>query len=144
MADYEKAAADLKARLDAADKRTRDLNDFFEALRAAVTKEVTKANAELAKLTLPPIMVQQEGLGEPTMRLACKHASTKITQDREVPSIIATLHGEEGDKPITFVVLPDETPITAQRVSLAPATEPKLSPVQMAEIIVEEFIHVCP
>ena len=144
MADYAKAASELKARLDAKAKKKADLDNFFEELKLSIAAEVKKANAELAGVDAPSVDFQEASVGETTIELRCRSANCKISQDRAVPSIAAVVQGESGEKSITFVILPDESPLTAQRVSLAPAIEPKTGPPEIAAILVEELIAGAP
>jgi hypothetical protein len=144
MADYQKAAADLRIRIDAKTKWVNDLNSFFESLRAEIAKEVAKANVAMNEHKLPPIIIRQEGLGEPTISLTSKQTDAKITQDRSVPSIISKVKGEAGERVLTFLILDKETPILAQRVSLAPAVESKLTTAEIAGLIVEDLIYGSP
>ena len=144
MADYEKAAADLRARLDAKTRRAGDLDAFFEEVKASIVVEVDKANVALAATRAPRIDLRRESVGEPTMELSCDRAICKISQDRNVPSIGAAIAGEAGNATITFILLIDESPVTAQRASLAPAVEAKLGPIEIAATIVEELINRAP
>jgi hypothetical protein len=144
MADYAKAAFDLKARLNAKAKRKADLNAFFEAVRSNIRKEVEKANAELSVNGAPKIDIRQESPEEPTIELACGSAICKISQDRSAPSIAATIKGETGEKTVTFILLDEESSVTAQRVSLAPANEEKVGPIEIASTFVEELIVGAP
>jgi hypothetical protein len=141
MADYAKAASDLKARINAKIKKREDLNAFFEALRASMRTEVDKANVELSAVKAPTIDLRQEGFEEPTIELACANTVCRVSQDRTVPSVSAAVEGATGEKTVTFVILMDESPITAQRVSLAPALEEKLSTDAIAAVMVEELIQ---
>jgi hypothetical protein len=144
MADYAKAASDLKARLDAKYKRIADLNDFFESVRSAITTEVASANAELSARKAPTIAIREEATGEPTIQLACMNALCKIAQNRDVPSISAVITGEAGETTLTFIIQIDQSPVTAQQVSLAPAAEPRLSPAEIAARFVEALIAGAP
>jgi hypothetical protein len=144
MADYAKAASELKARLNAKIKRKADLNAFFEAVRTNMRKEVDKANVELYANSAPKIDIRQESPEEPTIELACGNAICKISQDRSTPSIAAVITGEAGEKTVTFIILTEESPLTAQRVSLAPANEAKVEPSYIAATIVEELITGAP
>lgn len=140
MVDYAKAAFDLKARINAKIKRRADLNTFFESLRSSVRVEVDKANVELSAVKAPTIDLRQEGYEEPTIELACGNTICKVSQDRTVPSVSAAVLSGSGEKTITFVILIEESPFTAQRVSLAPALEQKLGTDAIAATIVEELI----
>lgn len=144
MANYAKAASDFKARLDAKVKRRTDLSSFFEALRSSIRKEVERANVELSANSAPNIDLRQEGHEEPTIELACGKAICKISQDRTVPSVAAIVTGEAGEKTLTFIILIEESPVTAQRVSLAPALEEKVRTSEIAATIVEELIMGAP
>lgn len=144
MAEYAKAASELKARLDAKAKRKQDLDDFFEELKTCLAEEVKKANAELKTVGAPSVDFQQASVGEPTIELRCRAANCKISQDRSAPSIAAIVKGESGEKSVTFLILPDESPLQAQRVSLAPASEPRIGPPEIAAILVEELIAGAP
>jgi hypothetical protein len=144
MTDYAKAASDLKARLDAKVKRRLDLTAFFEEVRVSLTKEVTQANVELIKAGAPKIDIQQASLGEPTIELVCDKASCHISQDRSAPSVGAVIVGESGEKTVTFLILVDESPLRARRLSLAPATEPKVDANELAATFVEELITGAP
>jgi hypothetical protein len=145
MVDYAKAASDLKARMNAKTKRREDLSAFFETLRVSVQGEVNKANVELSKNQAPDIAMREEGFEEPTIELRCGGAVCQIAQDRSVPSVSASILGTRplhpsAAKTVTFAILLDESPIAAQRVSLAPALEPKLDTEAIAATIVEELI----
>src|SRR5580658_6709049 len=98
MADYSKAASDLKARINAKVKRRLDLDAFFEELRTGLTKEVEKANAELTKAAAPKIEIQPASVGEPTIELRCNKATCNVSQNRTTPSIGAVVAGEAGEK----------------------------------------------
>jgi hypothetical protein len=140
MADYAKAAFDLKARVAAKSKRRADLTAFFESVRSSIGQEVAKAKVELAANGAPEIYLREEGLEEPTIELKCGTAVCKISQDRSVPSISASILGESGETSVTFLILTDETPLLAQRVSLAPAVEEKVGTDAIAATIVETLI----
>lgn len=140
MADYAKAAFDLKARISAKIKRKADLTAFFELVRASIGEEVEKANLELAANKAPEIYLREEGFEEPTIELKCGNTICKVSQDRSVPSISAKVAAESGETTVTFLILTDETPLTAQRVSLAPALEEKLGTDAIAATIVETLI----
>jgi hypothetical protein len=140
MVDYAKAASDLKARINAKIKKRADLNAFFEALRASIRVQVEAANVELSAVKAPTIDLRQEGYEEPTIELALGNTIGKITQDRSVPSLTAAILGAGGEKTVTFVIQTEESPLTAQRVSLAPALEEKLGTDAIAATIVEELI----
>jgi hypothetical protein len=144
MTDYAKAASDLKARLDAKVKRRLDLTAFFEEVRSNLTKEVAQANAELIKAGAPKIDIQQASLGEPTIELVCDKASCHVSQDRGAPSVGAVITGESGEKTVTFLILVDESPLRARRLSLAPDTEPKVDANALAATFVEELITGAP
>jgi hypothetical protein len=144
MVDYAKAASGLKSRMDAKVKRRLDLNEFFEGVRDGLTGEVAKANAELSKAGAETVDIQQASLGEPTVELVCGKATCNISQDLNVPSIGAVISGESGAKTVTFIILIDETPVKARRVSLAPETEERVDPAQLAATFVEELIMGAP
>jgi len=144
MADYAKSALDLKARLNQKTKRRLDLTAFFEALRNALVAEVAKANIELLKVSAPRVEIQQASLGEPTIELVCDKATCNISQDRGVPSIGAVLKGESGEQTITFIVLLDESPLKACRVSLTPENEEKVDAGQIAATFVDALIAGSP
>ncbi len=144
MADYAKAASELKSRLDAKTKKKNDLDTFFEGVKSNIIKEVGKANAELSAVKAPKIDIRQESPDEPTIELACGIAICKISQDRSAPSIGSVIHGESGEKTVTFLILTGETPVKAQRVSLSPSTEPQVEPPEVAATIVEELIAGAP
>jgi hypothetical protein len=144
MADYAKAAAGLKARVDAKTKRKNDLTAFFESVRSSIAKEVTKANVELSANGVPKIDLQQEGFEEPKIQLQCGYAICKIALDRNAPSIAAQIVGESGEKTVTFVILTEESPLSAQRASLAPAVEEKVVASHIAATFVEELIASAP
>lgn len=144
MPDYARAASELKARLDAKAKKKSDLDNFFEELKLSIAEEVKKANLELASVGAPSVDFQQASVGEPTIELRCRTAHSKISQDRAAPSISAVVHGESGEKTITFLILVEESPLKAQRVSLAPAIEPKIGPSDIAATLVEELIAGAP
>lgn len=140
MADYAKAASDLKARIDAKTKKKADLTAFFESVRASIAVEVEKANIELAANKLPEIYLREEGYEEPTIEIKCGSTVCKVSQDRTVPSISASILGEAGESSVTFLILTEETPLLAQRVSLAPAVEEKVGTDAIAATIVETLI----
>ena len=144
MTDYAKAAFDFKARLNAKAKKKADLDAFFEGVRVNIVKEVDRANAELSREGAPKIDVQQASPHEYTIELACRTASCKISQDRDAPSIGAVVAGEAGEKTITFLILFDESPIKARRLSLTPETEEKVDPSELAASFVEELITGAP
>ncbi len=144
MTDYAKAASDLKARLNAKVKRRLDLTAFFEEVRVAISREVAKANLELAKENAPKLEIQQASLGEPTIELICDKARCNISQDRSTPSIGAVVTGEAGEKTITFLILLDETPLKVRRLSLTPQTEEKVDATGLAATFVEELITGAP
>jgi hypothetical protein len=144
MADYARAAAELKARLDAKYKRAADLDTFFEELRTCVQSEVNAANDELKAHGAPIVMVREESIGEPTMELTCDRAVCQISQDREKPSVGALMKGEKGETIVTFVIAVDESPVTAQRLSLAPSVEAKAGPREIAAAFVEALIDGAP
>ena len=144
MADYAKSALGLKARLDQKIKRRLDLTAFFEGLRSALTLEVAKANIELLKVGAPKVEIQQASLGEPTIELVCDKAICHLSQDRGVPSIGAILKGESGEQTITFLVLVDESPLKACRISLTPEIEEKVDAVQIAATFVDALIAEAP
>jgi len=144
MVDYAKAAFDFKARLNAKAKRKTDLDAFFEGIRVNIGKEVDKANLDLAREGAPTIDLQQASPYEHTMELLCRGVSCKIFQDRSVPSIGAVVGGEAGEKTITFIILLEETPVKARRLSLTPDAEAKVDPVDLAATFVEELITGAP
>jgi hypothetical protein len=144
MTDYAKAASELKARLDAKVKRKLDLTAFFEEVRAALTKEVAVANVELSKAGAPKVEIQPASLGEPTIELTCDKARCHVSQDRSAPSVGAAIIGESGEKTVTFLILIDESPLRARRLSLAPDTEPKIDANELAATFVEELITGAP
>ena len=144
MTDYAKAAFDFKARLTAKTKRKADLDDFFEGVRVNIVKEVDKANIELAREGAPRVDLQQASPHEHTIELVCRGASCKISQDRSTPSIGAVVAGESGEKTITFIILFEESPVTARRLSLTPETEAKIDSAELAASFVEELIIVAP
>jgi hypothetical protein len=141
MADYAKAAFDLKARINAKIKKKADLNAFFESVRTSMAKEVEKANIELSANKAPEIYLREEGYEEPTIELKCGNTVCKISQDRRAPSISAIVSGELGETTVTFIILTEETPFQAQRVSLAPAVEEKVGTDAIAATIVEALIQ---
>jgi hypothetical protein len=141
MADYAKAASDLRARIDAKIKRKADLTAFFESVRSCIGQEVAKANVELAANKVPEIYLREEGYEEPTIELKCGSTVCKVSQDRKVPSISASILGEAGETTVTFIILTEETPFLAQRVSLAPALEEKAGTDRIAATIVETLIQ---
>jgi len=144
MPDYAKAAAELKARLDAKTKRRLDLTAFFEEVRSSLTNEVAKANSELTRVGAAKIEIQQASLEEPTIALICGKASCNVSQDRSAPSIGAVVIGEAGEKTITFLILLEETPLKARRLSLAPENEEKVDAAGLAATFVEELITGAP
>jgi hypothetical protein len=141
MADYAKAASDLKARINAKIKKKADLTAFFESVRVSMGQEVQKANVELAANKAPEIYLREEGFEEPTIELKCGNTVCKIAQDRRAPSITATVSGENGETTVTFIILTEESPLLAQRVSLAPAVEEKVGSDAIAATIVEALIQ---
>jgi hypothetical protein len=141
MVDYAKAAFDLKARINAKIKKKADLTAFFESVRTSMGQEVEKANVELAANRIPEIYLREEGYEEPTIELKCGSTVCKVSQDRKVPSISASIFGEAGETTVTFIILTEETPFLAQRVSLAPAVEEKVGTDAIAATIVETLIQ---
>jgi len=144
MTDYAKAAFDFKARLNAKTKKKADLDAFFEGVRVNIVKEVDKANIELVKASAPKIDLQQASPHEYTIEIVCRAATCKISQDRSKPSIGAVIAGEAGEKTITFIILFEESPIKARRLSLTPETEAKIDPSEVAGSFVEELITGAP
>jgi len=144
MTDYAKAAFDFKARLNAKTKKKADLDAFFEGVRVNIVKEVDKANIELVKAGAPKIDLQQASPHEYTIEIVCRAATCKISQDRSKPSIGAVIAGEAGEKTITFIILFEESPIKARRLSLTPETEAKIDPSEVAGSFVEELITGAP
>jgi len=144
MTDYAKAAFDFKARLNAKTKKKADLDAFFEGVRVNIVKEVDKANIELVKASAPKIDLQQASPHEYTIEIVCRAATCKISQDRTKPSIGAVIAGEAGEKTITFIILFEESPIKARRLSLTPETEAKIDPSEVAGSFVEELITGAP
>ena len=144
MTDYAKAAFDFKARLNAKTKKKADLDAFFEGVRVNIVKEVDKANIELVKASAPKIDLQQASPHEYTIEIVCRAATCKISQDRTKPSIGAVIAGEAGEKTITFIILFEESPIKARRLSLTPETEAKIDPSEVAASFVEELITGAP
>jgi hypothetical protein len=78
------------------------------------------------------------------MELLCRGVSCKISQDRSVPSIGAVVAGEAGEKTVTFIILIEETPVKARRLSLTPENEAKVDPADLAASFVEELITGAP
>jgi hypothetical protein len=144
MADYSKAASELKARMDAKLKRRLDLNDFFEGLRTGLSKEVEKANVELIREGISKIEIQRASVGEPTIDLMCGKATCNISQNRSAPSIGAVITGEAGEKTITFLILLDESPLKARRLSVTAGVGEKVDTVGLASTFVEELIAAAP
>jgi len=144
MADYAKAASEFKARLDAKAKKRRDLYAFFEDLKTSLGTEVALANAELAAAGAPAVVLQQASEGEPTIDLVCGKAFCRISQDRSTPSIGGTVVGEAGESTITFLILTEESPLKASRVSLTPELEAKVGPAEIAATLVEALIAGAP
>lgn len=140
MVDYAKAAFDLKARINAKIKKKVDLTAFFESVRTSMGQEVEKANIELAANKAPEIHLREEGYEEPTIELKCGSTICKVSQDRKVPSISAIVSGESGENTVTFIILTEETPFRAQRVSLAPQVEEKVGTDGIAAAIIEALI----
>jgi hypothetical protein len=130
--------------LNAKAKKKADLDAFFEGVRVNIVKEVEKANAELTREGAPKLDVQQASPHEYTIEIVCRTASCKISQDRSVPSIGAVVAGEAGEKTITFVILFDESPIKARKLSATPETEEKVDPSDLAATFVEELIIGAP
>jgi hypothetical protein len=52
--------------------------------------------------------------------------------------------GEAGEKTITFMILLEESPVKARRLSLTPETEAKVDPIELAASFVEELIIGAP
>jgi len=52
--------------------------------------------------------------------------------------------GEAGEKTITFLILLEETPLKARRLSLAPENEEKVDAAGLAATFVEELITGAP
>lgn len=144
MTDYSKAASGLKARMDAKVKRRSDLNEFFEVLRTGLSEEVQKANAELTKEGAPKIEIQRASIGEPTIELVCGKATCNVSQNRSAPSVGAVVAGDAGEKTITYLILLEESPLKACRLSVASETAEKLDAVQIASSFVEELIACAP
>jgi hypothetical protein len=144
MADYAKAATDLKARLDAKTKRRTDLYAFFEALKVGLAREVKNANEALVQLGASTMAMQQASEGEPTIELICGNAHCTISQDWAVPAVGAVIIGEAGEKTVTFVIVITEEPVMAKRVSLTPDIEAKVSVDEVAATFVEELITGAP
>jgi hypothetical protein len=144
MADYAKAASDLKARLDAKIKRRTDLYEFFEALKVDLAREVKTANEALVQAGASTVNMQQASEGEPTIELICGKATCTISQDWAVPSVGAVIVGEAGEKTVTFLIVVGEDQVTAKRVSLTPEIETKVSADDVASSFVEELIAGAP
>jgi hypothetical protein len=144
MADYAKAASDLKARLDAKARRTANLDAFFEALRVGLSDEAEQANSALTYEGAPTIEFKEGWSTGDIIVITCGTATATITQDREAPNVAANITSETGERSVTFIILPDESPATAQRVSLSPVTEPKIEPRASAATIIEELIASAP
>jgi hypothetical protein len=144
MVDYPKAAFEFKERLNAKAKRKADLDAFFEGIRVSIGKEVDKANLELSREGAPKIDLQQASPHEYTIEIVCRSATCNISQDRSVPSIGAVISGEAGQKNVAFIILIDENPIRARRLSLTPEIEPKIDPAELAATFVEELITGAP
>ena len=144
MADYSKAASDLKARLNAKTKRRTDLYAFFEALKVGLEREVKVANAALVQVNASTVSMQQASEGEPTIELLCGKATCSISQDWTVPSVGAVIVGEAGEKTVTFVIVIAEEPVMAKQVSLTPDLEAKVSADDVAATFVEALIAGAP
>jgi hypothetical protein len=144
MADYSKAAFDLKARLNAKARKKADLTAFFENVRVHILSEVEKANVELVKEGAPKIDLQQASPYEATIEIACRTATCIISQDRSIPSISAVVHGELGDKTIAYRILCEESPIKARKLSDASETQANVDASDMASTFVEELIMIAP
>jgi hypothetical protein len=144
MADYSTAAADLKARLDAKAKRRADLYAFFEALKVGLAREVKTANEALVQAGASTVSMQEASEGEPTIELLCGKATCRISQDWAVPSVGAVITGEAGEKTVTFLIVVEEEPVMAKRVSLTPDLEPKVAVEEVAAIFVEALIAGAP
>ena len=144
MADYFKAASELKARLTAKATKAAELDTFFESVRSGIHEEIANANAYLARENAPKIEFKEGWPKGATIELACATATGKVALDPDAPSITAVIAGEDAEKAVTFILLHDQTPLKAQRVSLTPATEEKVGPHEVAATIVEELITGAP
>jgi hypothetical protein len=144
MADYFKAASEFKARLTAKATKAAELDAFFESVRSGIHEEVANANAYLARENAPKIEFKEGWPQGAIIELACATAIAKVTLDPDAPSITAVIAGEDAEKTVTFILLHDQSPLKAQRVSLTPATEEKVGAHEVAAIIVEELITGAP
>jgi hypothetical protein len=144
MADYFKAASEFKARLNAKATRAAALSTFFEGVRTGLREEIANANAYLARENAPKVEFKEGWPNGDLIELACASATCKVSLDPEKPSIAGVVTGEEGEKTVTFILLDEESPLRAQRVSLTPATEEKVGPSDVAATLVEELITGAP
>jgi hypothetical protein len=144
MADYFKAASEFKARLNAKATKAASLDAFFEGVRTGIREEVANANAYLARENAPKIEFKEGWPSGASIELACASATCKVSLDPDVPSIRGVVTGEEGEKTVTFILLDEESPLKAQRVSLTPETEEKVGPPEVASTLVEELITGAP
>ena len=148
MADYAKAASELKARVD----KIADLVAFFESVRSNLFTETEKANSALAYENAPLIEFKQGWPDGPAIELACGNATCTVSQDIHVASIAAVVQGQAGQTTVTFLILADEStptstpisPVVARRVSLTPDIEEKVGPAEIAAAFVEALIQGAP
>jgi hypothetical protein len=144
MADYFKAASEFKARLNAKATKAANLDGFFEGVRSSLREEIANANAYLARENAPKIDFKEGRPAGVSIELACASATCKVFLDRDVPSIAAVITGEAGEKTVTFILVEEESPLKARRVSLTPETEEKVGPTEVASSMVEELITGAP
>jgi hypothetical protein len=144
MADYFKAASEFKARLNAKATRAAELDSFFEGVRTSLHEEIANANAYLARENAPKIDFKEGWPTGTAIELTCASATCKVSLDPDKPSIAGVVTGEEGEKTVTFLLLDDESPLKAQRVSLTPEIELKVGPPEVAASLVEELIAGAP
>lgn len=136
MADYANAASGLKARLDL---RAKNLA-FFESVRSSLFVEVEKANSALIYEGVPTIEYREDT----PLELICAGAIATVGLDIMTPAIATTIKNAAGEKSVTFFLQNDETSTYARRASLAPATEAKSTPEEIAAAIIEELIAEAP
>jgi len=140
MADYAKAASELKTRVD----KIADQVAFFESVRSNLFTELEKANSALAYENAPLIEFKQGWPDGPAIELACGNATCTVSQDIHAASIAAVVLGQAGQTTVTFLILPDESPLAARRVSLTPDIEKKVGPAEIATAFVEALILGAP
>ena len=149
MTDYPQAAAELKARLDAKNKKIADYHDFWEDLRNNLLIEAEKANSALTyqdapKIDSPKTETYEGAPNERVTQFTLGTATSIIHLDQEKHSIAALIKGESGEKTVTYLIDEEQSPLTASRVSISPANEPKIAPAAIAESFIEALITGAP